>query len=554
MPQPPVGPSDDLGTGSNPSSRRKKADEDSFWYSWSHSPSFQAALTTIVGLGMVFGAGVGYLEWYKAHVLHRMERAFDPGYDPALELSTIHSPDSDHIRRQEQPLIDSIVRGEHAGQYYLLVGPKGTGKGTMILDAMRKISADGASVCEAHPDLEVFRLRLGKALDFDYFEDWQGSLFSRADPRQGGPALDVERAMNKLEKVALRYTRKHGRPLVVAFNNIHLFPNTPEGHSLLHQLQQRAESWAEGGIMTMIFSTDDFWCLEMLRKNASRMRVISTYDLSATESLRALRGLRQQSLSILHPGTPVSELQVESEEVMRKCYELVGGRTSYLVRLSKAPDMLEEATRMVETEKAWLQSQIGLIPEHDDDVMDEQKWASCSWLLLRHFARQGPVLHSEVEEDDRAPDDDVERPEVDLREDIVLPKVSYEEARRIMTRTDFIEPLDHLHVIAIDTRHNVRPDSVLLLRAAQQVVAEEDFDDMLDQTRDRVDQIEGLHRQSELTVKEPFRVVFDRKGGKSVLEVVGLGESFVPAEDEEEGLSSLGGASGGGDEGDGRLV
>lgn len=58
----------------------------------------------------------------------------DQPQDPALELSTIHSPDSDHIRRQEQPLIDSIVRGEHAGQYYLLVGPKGTGKGTMILE------------------------------------------------------------------------------------------------------------------------------------------------------------------------------------------------------------------------------------------------------------------------------------------------------------------------------------------------------------------------------------------------------------------------------------
>jgi hypothetical protein len=72
MPQPPVGPSDDLGPRSGPSSRRKKVDEDSFWYSWSHSPSFQAALTTVVGLGMVFGAGVGYLEWYKAHVLHRV--------------------------------------------------------------------------------------------------------------------------------------------------------------------------------------------------------------------------------------------------------------------------------------------------------------------------------------------------------------------------------------------------------------------------------------------------------------------------------------------------
>lgn len=71
----------------------------------------------------------------------------------------------------------------------------------------------------AHPDLEVFRLRLGKALDFDYFEDWQGSLFSRADPRNGGPSLDVERAMNKLEKVAIRYARKNGRPLVLAFNS-----------------------------------------------------------------------------------------------------------------------------------------------------------------------------------------------------------------------------------------------------------------------------------------------------------------------------------------------
>lgn len=127
---------------------------------------------------------------------------------------------------------------------------------------MRKIHADGAAVCEAHPDLEVFRLRLGKALDFDYFEDWQGSLFSRADPRSAGPALDVERALNKLEKVALRYKRKNGRPLVLAFNgefgrpcadeslsstlDVHLFPNAEEGHALLHQLQQRAEAWAEG--------------------------------------------------------------------------------------------------------------------------------------------------------------------------------------------------------------------------------------------------------------------------------------------------------------------
>lgn len=31
-------------------------------------------------------------------------------------------------------------------------------------------------------------------------------------------------------------------------------------------------------------------------------------------------------------------------------------------------------------------------------------------------------------------------------EDIIVPKVSYDEARRILTRADFIDLLNHLHV------------------------------------------------------------------------------------------------------------
>lgn len=87
--------------------------------------------------------------------------------------------------------------------------------------------------------------------------------------------------MTKLEKVALKYARKNGRPLVMAFTSelrcwpllmpdIHLFPNTEEGHAVLRQLQQRAEQWAarvsgivadvadDQGMMTMVFTTDDF--------------------------------------------------------------------------------------------------------------------------------------------------------------------------------------------------------------------------------------------------------------------------------------------------------
>lgn len=44
----------------------------------------------------------------------------------------------------------------------------------------------------------------------------------------------------------------------------------------------------------------------------------------------------------------------------------------------------------------------------------------------------------------------------------------------------------------------------------------------------------GLHRQSELTVKEPFRIAVNKEAGRTVLDVVGLGGSFVPAEADEE--------------------
>jgi hypothetical protein len=55
----------------------------------------------------------------------------------------------------------------------------------MILDAMQANLAEGVSMCDAHPDLEVFRLRLGKALNYEYSEDSQTGLFSRRDPREG---------------------------------------------------------------------------------------------------------------------------------------------------------------------------------------------------------------------------------------------------------------------------------------------------------------------------------------------------------------------------------
>ena len=100
---------------------------------------------------------------------------------------------------------------------------------------------------------------------------------------------------------------------------------------------------------------------------------------------------------------------------------------------------------MVEGERNWLLAKIGLIPEHDDDVMwdcqcpqprdcaysrDEQKWSSCSWLLLRHLAKMAPTVPEEGY----------------LEEGAEYMPVSYADARRIMTRTDFLDPLDAFQV------------------------------------------------------------------------------------------------------------
>lgn len=105
----------------------------------------------------------------------------------------------------------------------------------------------------------------------------------------------------------------------------------------------------------------------MMRKNASRMRVVSIYDLSASESMRALRHLRRQNLQArareagkhrvvgrragmgeaksegTGEGEVEVEVEVESDEILSQVYQRVGGRTSFLSKVSRADDMLGES-------------------------------------------------------------------------------------------------------------------------------------------------------------------------------------------------------------------
>ncbi|KAG6850844.1 hypothetical protein H0H93_007462 [Arthromyces matolae] len=286
-------------------------------FSITRSPLLDAALTTLIGLGLVFGGGIAYVAWYKKRVLDKIEEAFAAGYDPALELATHQTkrsrpnhdlangalefddqaPWTENMRRKEQDTIDRIVHGEEPGHYFVLLGPKGSGKGTMIYDAMTTCQAEGVSMCEAHPDLEVFRLRLGKTLNFEYNEDSQT-------------------AMNKLEKVALRSARRTGRPLVLVINNIHHFKNDDEGQNMILQLQQKAEAWAASG------------------RSASRMHVISIDDLGTTESLHAATRMRMSS-----------ERPAIDPDDLRQTISLVGGRLAYLNKVMRYLSTIFPMTR-----------------------------------------------------------------------------------------------------------------------------------------------------------------------------------------------------------------
>ena len=325
----------------------------------------------ILGAGFAL-AGYAYHKSYKYFVLQKMSKAFEPG-DPVLVLAAmgkdVPSPNSvpatHWVKRPEQDTIDNIIGGHEVGHYHLLIGEKGTGKSSMILEAMRKIDGDGIAMIEAHADLEIFRLRLGKALDYEFHEDYIGAYFSERGPRDTTALLDIERALNKLEKVAVKRRAAVGRPLVVIINQMHLIRDDEDGKDLIELLQQRAEQWAASNLVTMVFNSDNYWVYERLKQLATRMEVLSITDLHKSQALTALRGYRKRYFN-----------RDPDNSILEEVYNRIGGRVSFLNRVAKSEDMLATCDEILEVEKTWFLNQCWILGgEMDDDVMDQQKWA-----------------------------------------------------------------------------------------------------------------------------------------------------------------------------------
>ncbi|KIW01113.1 uncharacterized protein PV09_07401 [Verruconis gallopava] len=492
----PVPGSDAAGEGENSGS------------SWKHTAwkMFESAATTAASISILGLVGYSYTLYYKRHVLKKMERAFEPG-DPVLDIighgkralpsTDVHDEtqedDHDHwILRHEQETFDKIISGQDRGNYHLLIGEKGTGKSSMILDSMSKINGEGVAMFEAHADLEIFRLRLGKALDFEFHEDNVGSLFSIRGPRDAGPLLDIERAFNKLDKVAIKRREKVGRPLVLIINSVHLLRDDEDGRDILELIQQRAEQWAASNLCTVILNSDDYWVYERLKNYGSRMKVHPIRDLPKGAAIAALKNYRKR-----YRGEDLDY------SLLEKIYDKVGGRLTFLSRVARSRNMLETCEQIMQAEKTWFLNKCWILgSDMDDDVMDQQKYASAAMVLAKALVEKEKEMAVSY----------------DPKLGHILPAIPLHEARQIMTRADFIQSYDHDNLFSIDADAMVRADSVPMMNAFREICAQEGFDQYLQDTLDRISDIESLGRTRELTIKDLWNggkyniTTKDRKG------------------------------------------
>lgn len=462
---------------------------------------------TFASLFVLGAAGVGYHKFYQCHVIDKMSQAFDKG-DEAFEL-TMHkrttASEGDWIERPQQKIIEEIVSGDLVGRYFLVTGEKGCGKSSMIFNAMKKVDSFNCALLDAHSDPEIFRIRLGKALNFEYHEDYIGSLFSIRGPRDTTALLDIERAFNKIEQVAVRRVKKHGKPLVLVINNAHLIKDDGEGVKLVELLQQKAEALSGAGLVTMIFNSDDYWLYERLKRLGTRLEVINVRDFSRVQAIKALQVSRKRFFD-----------EKVDQIVADQVYDLIGGRPQHLAEVAKHADLIHASHKLIDREKTWFLNQCGLLGSSmDDDVNESGKLSTSAMLLMKAFVDMHPAVSMEGGNHH-------------------LPELPLWRARQIMTRNDYIQHYDNLNIFTIDSSNSfVRADSVPMMRGFLEIAQQPGFQELLDETIERVGDIESLGRTREIVAKDLFlggHYSIERDGVESV---VRLKMKKVEEEDDE---------------------
>ena len=83
-----------------------------------------------------------------------------------------------------------------------------------------------------------------------------------------------------------------------------------------------------------------------------------------------------------------------------------------------------------------------------------------------------------------------------------LPGIPLHKVQELMTRADLIKNLDEMNIVAIDADAIVRADSVPMQNAFRTVISDPEFEPHLEATLERLDELEGLGRTTELRLKD----------------------------------------------------
>ena len=188
---------------------------------------------------------------------------------------------------------------------------------------------------------------------------------------------------------------------------------------------------------TVIFNSDDYWIYERLKQYAVRMNVIPVYDLKKPEAIAALAKYRRKYCH-----------EEPSPSVLEKVYDLVGGRLSFLGKIAKTYDMVATANEICRMEKTWFLSQCGILGEEmDDDVMDQQKYASAAMVLASKLVDMEKGMERTY----------------DPHEGHLLPQLPLDKARWVMT---YERPEIHLHLHRNSANQITTPIGAQILSAS----------------------------------------------------------------------------------------
>ncbi|ODV89372.1 hypothetical protein CANCADRAFT_138986 [Tortispora caseinolytica NRRL Y-17796] len=452
----------------------------------------EAAATSITTLLMLAAAGYCYHEYYQFKVIHDISSAFEGGIHPDLQGYLVHhqqarqkiSDDSStFVYRDEQAKLNQILAGEITGRYFLLVGEQGTGKTSMLVEAVRNVNGFNCCWLEAHADPEIFRIRLGEAFNFRFAENYIGSLFSMRGPRDTTALLDIERAFQKLQVVAIKRFKKYNKPLVIIISGMHLIRHNDDGQDLVELLQQKAETLASSGLATVIFNSNDYWVYQRLKRLSTRLEVLNIRDLPLSQACDVLKSRRKRYWN-----------QDIPDDTLKSIVNLVGGRPQHLNQVAQHSDMKEKVNEIIQREKTWFLNHCALLgTDMDDDVMEYGKFSTSAMLLAKALVEQERRLKSnsaaaQHNEDYGCKDG--------------MPELPLWFARQVMTRPDYIEAYDHLNIFAVDAKSHVRADSLPMMQAFREIVNTPGFDEQLERSIRRVAAIESLGRTREIVAKD----------------------------------------------------